>query len=437
MTRNGNFLFGLISISLLLFFGGQLNALTLNQAYRAALEHNEQLHVSRERQKQAEQNVTIAKSRLYPELSVTAETRRQKELSQSPGPGVPPSTFQPEENYQYQLELRHRLYHGGKTWFGWSLRSQEAQVQSFRHYRRRQEILFEVARRYYDVLLARRNYEIAKNTLARSRNQLERMQGRLDVGEGTRTNLLRTEVTVSRSKQELRSARNDLDVAKRQLGLSVGLDSAPRTVEEVTMDGFDENLDIHLERAFENRWDLRQARASLRAARERVKWERADYFPSLDLVSQYSDADKPRFSDETENWNVRLVGSYPLFSGWRESAEVDQALSQYDAMTAEVERLRKEIRVSIRSVYEDVKTQRDVIQTAKDEVESARQNYERVSAEFEEGLVSAVDVDDALRALQESEGRLARARYNYQLGILRLRLATGVFKKNLLEKNMQ
>lgn len=421
-------------VSLFVMTPVSVEALTLGEAYRAALKHNEQILVSQEQKDQAQQGVMVAKSRLYPELSVSAEGVRQKELTQgiSSGPGPAP-TFQPEENYQYQFEFRHRLYHGGKTWFGWSIRSREASSESFRHYRRRQEILFEVARRYYDVLLARRSYEIAENTLARSQNQLERAQGRLDVGEGTKTNLLRTEVSVSRSKQELRSARNDLDVAKRQLGLTVGLDSAPSSVEEASVEGFEGELSSYVERAYSNRWDLRQAQASLQAAQERVKWERADYFPSLDLVSQYSDAGEPRFSDETENWNVRIVGSYPIFSGWRESAEIDQALSQYDAMRAELERLRKEIKVSIQSVYQDVQTQQDVIETAESEVESARQNYEQISAEFEEGLVSAVDLDDALRTLQESESRLARARYNYQLGILRLRLETGVFKKELLE----
>jgi len=425
----------LMVVSLLSLTPGSLPAITLEEAYRAALKHNEQIQVSEERKNQAEKNVTVAKSRLYPELSVTVEGTRQKELAQSLGPGTR-TTFQPEENYQYRFEFRHRLYHGGKTWFGWSLRSQEANVEAFRHYRRRQEILFEVARRYYDVLLARRNYEIAQNTLDRSKNQYERAQGRLDVGEGTRTNLLRTEVSVSRSEQELRRARNDLDVAKRQLGLSIGLDTAPNSVRDVSIDGFEDDLDAHVERALKNRWDLQEARSNLRAARERVKWERADYFPSLDFVSQYSDADKPRFSDETENWNVRIVGSYPLFSGWRESAEVAQTMSQYDAMSAELERVQKEIKVSIRSVFQDVQTQREMIQTAKDEVESARRNYEQLSAEFEEGLVSAVDVDDALKTLRESESRLARVRYNYQLGILRLRLKTGVFKRDLLERDI-
>ena len=36
-------------------------------------------------------------------------------------------------------------------------------------------------------------------------------------------------------------------------------------------------------------------------------------------------------------------------------------------------------------------------------------------------------------ALREAESRLASARYNFQLGLLRLRLASGIFQKNRLE----
>lgn len=426
----------LVLLTLGFFLPGTVRGITLDEAYRVALEENEEILVSRERTQRARDNVTVAKSRLYPELTVSGEAVRQKELSSAFGGPTGGPTFQPEENYQYEVEYRHRLYHGGKTWFGWSLRSREAREQSFRHYRRRREILFDVARRYYDVLLSRRNLEIAERTLERSRNQLNRAQGRFDVGEVTRTSVLRAEVSVSRSEQSLEEARNELDVARQRLGLAIGRDTAPERVEDVSTASFEEDQEYYYRQAIENRWDLKQARAGKRAAAERVKWERADYFPSIDLVSQYSDADEPRFSRETENWSVSLVGSYPLFSGWRESAEVDRARSRFDAVSAQFNRMKKEIRVNIRSLYLDLESQRKVIATAEDEVESARENYEQMTAEFEEGLVSAVEVDDALKALRESESRLASTRYNYQLGILRLRLASGTFRSDLLTEDL-
>jgi outer membrane protein TolC len=67
-------------------------------------------------------------------------------------------------------------------------------------------------------------------------------------------------------------------------------------------------------------------------------------------------------------------------------------------------------------------------------VQSARENYREISAQFEEGLVDAVDVSDALTTLNESELRLASARNTLRLDRLRLKQALGTFAESHLEK---
>jgi len=85
-------------------------------------------------------------------------------------------------------------------------------------------------------------------------------------------------------------------------------------------------------------------------------------------------------------------------------------------------------------VYLDIKTQEKVLASLRDQVQSAQANYEQILAQFEEGLVSSVDVVDAQTALNEAELRLARAYYTYQLDQLRLRLATGTFVHDRVQK---
>lgn len=426
-------------VALLLLAGSvtPARALDLDEAYETALTKNEEIYESLQQKRQAVAGVTEAKSRLYPRLEVSASRVHQKELTQlqlDPATlTTTERTFQHEDNYHYEVELRHRLYTGGKTWSGWTIRETEALGESYRHFRRKQEVLFQVARRYYGVLLARRNREIAQNTVERSRSQLERARGRHDVGEVTRTGVLRAKVSVSRAEQQLQRARNNLKVAREQLALAMGSDTPATAVESVPFRSMpDSGVEHYYRLAFNNRRDLRQARTQRRVTGERVDWQRADYYPNLDLVSRYENRDKPRFSDETEDWSVRLVGTYPLFSGWEQTSEVRQAQSRHRAAVARYERMKKEVRVRIKNLYLELRTQNKVIETARDEVASARQNYERITAEFDQGLASSVDVNDALTALQEAESRLANARYNFQLGLIRLRLASGIFQEDRL-----
>lgn len=428
-------------LSFLLLFVIPVNyagAITLDEAYEAALEMNEEIHESLQQRREAKAGITEAKSRLYPHLDLSASKVRQKELSQLQSDPTSPTgfserTFQPQNNHQFEVELRHRLYTGGKTWSGWTIREIEALEESLRHYRRKQEVLFDVARRYYGVLLARRNLEIARNTLSRSRNQLERAKGRREVGEITRTGVLRAEVSVSRAEQELQRSENELTVAREELSLAMGSDTVPESVEPVDFRSLpDSGVEHYYRLAFENRRDLKQARTRQEVTYERVQWERADYYPNISFVSSFQERDEPRFSDETENWSMQLVGSYPIFSGWQQTSEVKQARSRHRAAEARFDRMKKQVRVEIKNLYLDLRTQAQVIETAEDEVASARENYERISAEFDQGLASSVDVNDALTALQEAESRLANARYNFQLGLLQLELSSGIFQESRL-----
>jgi outer membrane protein TolC len=99
-------------------------------------------------------------------------------------------------------------------------------------------------------------------------------------------------------------------------------------------------------------------------------------------------------------------------------------------------RLKKEIRNQVRSVYLDIRTQKKVIQQIEEQVRAARRNYRQVNAQFEQGLVTAVDQVDAFTALNEAENRLAQAYYSYQLDQIRLELAMGTFQTDLVAKEL-
>jgi outer membrane protein len=140
------------------------------------------------------------------------------------------------------------------------------------------------------------------------------------------------------------------------------------------------------------------------------------------------------FYGDDSDWHVALTASYDLFTGWRDTARVNAAASENRQLKAEYARLKQAVQVQVRSVYLDIKTQEQVLASLRDQVQSAQANYEQILAQFEEGLVSSVDVVDAQTALNEAELRLARAFYTYQLDQLRLQLATGTFVQNRVQE---
>ncbi|MFW6334419.1 MAG: TolC family protein [Desulfosalsimonas sp.] len=191
------------------------------------------------------------------------------------------------------------------------------------------------------------------------------------------------------------------------------------------------------EKAMASRRDFKQAEKQLKGTEEHVDFRKADFFPNISLTGQYTRTDeKELYYGERYDWKTAVVVSYPLFTGWKTSAELDKAKAEKNKAGYSLQRLRKQIRNEVRSVYLDIRTQEKVIDQLQQQVQAAEQNYRETTARFEQGLVTAVDQVDAFTALKEAENRLAQAYYTYQLDQLRLEMATGTFQSDLVEKEI-
>lgn len=397
--------------------------LTLEQAYATALKNSNQVRSSREQVHQARQDLRISTSQLLPQLNARAEYTRQKELS----------GFNPVDRFgMLSLSASQHLYQGGKVWNQRQASQFALYSQKKRHFRRLQSILFNVAIQFYEVLLANQNIVIAENQIHRTQQQLERAEQRLEVGLVNKTAVLRAEVQVARAREQLERAKNQRAVALENLRLEMGVQEIPADLQEITEKRLEEISPERLcARGLEKRRDLQQMAGGWQAAEATVQAEKGDFWPRFLLEGSYSRTDETViYSGENDDWNVSVKALYPLFTGFRETSEVHKARRRKKELGADYSRLKRAISAEIRSVYLDLKTQKKVIQSLEEEVASAAANHEQFVAQFNEGLVSAVDLVDAQTALNEAERRLSLAFFNYQLNLLRLKLATGTYEQD-------
>ena len=86
-----------------------------------------------------------------------------------------------------------------------------------------QEIVFRVVRRLLRVLLASKQLEIAEQAVKTAQAIMERSQARFDSGLVVESDLLTAKVRMASRQQELIRARNDLDLARAQLNIAMGV----------------------------------------------------------------------------------------------------------------------------------------------------------------------------------------------------------------------
>jgi outer membrane protein len=432
-------------LSLLLFLfiypvpsvGAAGTSLTLSDVLTSTLHTNEQVRMADERLYRSEQDKDKAVSALLPKLTLEGNyTRYPKEVGTIGGGEV---ILQSKKSYNLQLRLNQPLYEGGKLHSG--LRIAQAGIDASKRSRTeiQEDLLFESARIYLEVLKAQESVSVEQRNLDRLSEHLRQAKARFDVGEVTQSVVLRAEAEYAGGEASLTSAENALSNLKEQLRSVAGLpddfvlerpDFSAMAAGEASTD---EESAAQKESAMKNRPDFLRAELEETAAKERVTYTRGDYFPSLSLEGIYfhkgADPESTFFIDESWSLAVRL--DYPLFDGWMRRANLEQSRSNLREAVLTRSRLKKEIAVEVKTAILNLKTVDRLLDSRNKQVSYARENFTMVSKQFEHGLVTNIDVLDANTLLSQSERDQTHAAIEKDLALLTLQKTKGTFLRSL------
>jgi outer membrane protein len=182
--------------------------------------------------------------------------------------------------------------------------------------------------------------------------------------------------------------------------------------------------------AVANNFELRQAEYERRAREHRLKGERGAYWPSVDLVGEYTVLSRINNYDEffkkfqRHNVNVGIQIRIPIFSA-QTSAAVELARSQLSAAEIDLKNRRADLEMEVRRQVGRVRELGAMREVARLELKLAQENVRVLQARFEEGRASLRDLESA--RLEENDKWLAflDADYQHQQAQLEVLKTTG------------
>jgi outer membrane protein len=296
--------------------------------------------------------------------------------------------------------------------------------------------LLQVAQAYYNVLLAKKGVDIARSNLERLVRYRDAANVRLEVGEITKTVVLRAESELSGAKSDLVRSENALTLARAALARVVGLEGGFSLKEEPPRQARTESLPELKDIAYSERADLKSLEYQMKIAKLEISYARGAYWPNLAIagVFQRTDQEPETLTLNTESSYGALSLNFPFFEGGLRRAEVQEAKIREHQSILQYEDQKKTVGIEVETAYLDLLTQKETLKYLEDHVAFARDNYRGVSRQFEMGLASSIDVIDANNLLVSSERQVASAVYSYQLAILAVEQATGTLLREVGEK---
>jgi outer membrane protein len=397
---------------------------SLDDLTRIALMQSEKLKVAEENLTIAEIGTDKARSYLFPRVTANGGYVQYSEKKVTASGSV----YQPEYNSSFGLRVDENVSLSGREFTALGISKQGVTKSRYDLRAIREDYIIRfVASAYYNVLLARKNLEIADANLERLTKYRDAAEKRLRIGEVTRTVLLRAEGELSGARSDQLQAKNGLELAMAVLANNVGIKGNIALQDDLLEEGEIPQMDFFQNLAFTTRSDLKSLEVQKQIAAGFTRYAEGAFWPtvSLSLVSAGADQYPPTGNLVRDSFYAGIGLNFPLFEGGLRKAEVSEAKARERQAALQYEDLKKGIEIEVRTTYLDLMTQRGILLFLKDQLVFARDNYRAVARQFEFGLSNSLDVMDANTLLVSAERKAVSAVYNYQYALLVMKKATG------------
>lgn len=409
---------GVIAVAMLLSFGAaqSVGGFTLDDFFAAALKRSEVVASQVELIRQAEENYRQARAGLLPTLNGVAAYTRQDSVS-----GAPSNSALADRQSQVKLTVSQPLFRGFREFAG--LRQTQALIgaQSQDYLNAQLQLFRDVSQNFYTILSTEQDLRNLDEEIVQNEKRVVELNGRVRIGRSRPSEVLTVQSTISTLRAQVEQLQSQLRAAREAFAFLSGLDAATPLADVEPLPGAIEPLSDYLGR-IDERPDIRASEQRFTAADENVAIARGARLPSVDLSGNYYlDRSGGVLGDVT--WDFQLALTMPIYAGGAIESQIRTAVSQRTQAELTTSQLRRQAEQEIRSAYESVvydRRQLDALTTA---TETARKNYEAQQRDYRLGLVTNLEVLQALTAYQENLRALDRARFTAKLNYLILQAA--------------
>jgi len=408
----------------------------LDELVKDALRNNLDIAEAAARVEQASAQARIARSALFPSVSVSGSTSySDSPLAGSAFGGLGGAAIDrlTTETYSLSLGAAYELDLFGRVRGDFAAARNDAIAAEFDFHSVQLASAAETISTYFEIVDTRRQIELTVQTADLLADRAERTNDRYVRGLAesfelyqVRQDLRNTQASLPRLEGSLTAANGRLATLVRTYPapLRQRLDTplTPRLVFEPVPAGLPADL-------LAQRPDVAAAWARLEAARQRIGARRAERFPTLQLnASLGSQGDSPAsVFDFADNWLLSLGSSLaaPLIDAGRISANIRAARAAYDQQAAAYAKAVLTAYREVEVAIDDYEEKRQRYSLIMGQLSEAKSSLDLQSNRFEAGVGSYTAYLDALRAVYQVESSLSSAARDVAVSRLGIHRALG------------
>ena len=382
-------------ISVALFFCKAAFTQSIKQSVQMALDNNQSLKSQKVLLDNSYQNFLIQKGATLPSLSINGTGTRASNFD----------TNQDSDSYSISLNSSYTLFDFGSinAKKRSSILLNEASKLSF--IRLENDLILSVVKVHLELFKAIKIVDLYESSLGVREQQFLEVKNRFDLGEATRSDLLRSKASISSAEAQLKVGQANVKKLRESYKTLVGRISDKPTLPEMKIKE-PPTLEISVRGGIENDIALKVLTLEEQALRAELSSIEKSQLPNLSLSGSLSYGDSQTLGSNIGSGRISLTSSLILYSGGQKKARVKIGSNKLAAKAIDIAVRKKTLQRDITTKWLDLMALKSSVIAKQEETNALNELYESVFEEWRLGGKTSLDTDQAYQNFLNSEVEL-------------------------------
>ena len=424
----------LILISFTILISSNAIAVTLYDALNQTYQNNIQLNAERQNIKASEEDINISKANFKPTITLSGSQsiENTNKLTNQSGGDASTSDVNP---LMASIKLEQKILDYGRS-LALEKNITALDLAKAKLIKKEQEVLHSAIDAYSNLILAREKLNINRKNLNLLRRQVENDKIRLDRGRITITDLAQSESSFAGAQAQFTQAKSDLLIAKLTYENIIGKISDPNQLQKKTKSivKIPNSLNEAINLSKQNNPDIKIAKFDLEQSKKDVEISKSDLKPtaSLSLEKSYAN-DLSSTVDQSDKDILKATVRWPFYTGGKTQSTINKKSNLTTRKRLLLDDAVRSNETNVASAWSSLESSRGFLNSVKVQVRAAQIANDGITAEYERGSRTTLDVIQSNSLLLSAQISLATSEKNYLMAQYNLLKSVGLLNSQYLK----
>jgi outer membrane protein TolC len=392
---------------------------SLEKTIRTAVNNNIGLLKAKEKINAATAAKNASRAYFFPTFNATYQYKRNYEEISNPLLGI----TTPEEDFLFTTSVTQPLFAGFSILNRYRIAGLGLDAAGLSESITRLDIIYKASNSYFSVLKAKKIQSVREDTVTLLLSHENVAKAFYEVGMTPLNDLLKSQVELANSQQDLTIARNNLEVAKADFNNILRRHvNALFDVEDILYyKPIIKDLAYYLDIAEKNRLEIKLSDLEIQIAEKEVELAQKDFYPTVTLTGNHYQrgtdwaVDGGKGISDPTSWNIVAAATWNFWEWGKTCYGKKEKESQLQQVKLNKNDITDKIRLEVKQAFLRTKEAESNIITVQKAIEQAKENLRISQERYKEQISTSTDVLDAQTLLSRTMTNYYNALYDFNI----------------------